>query len=337
MKLLDDTKNRIIAWDILRGIGILCVVLGHITYNDNLDRCINAFHMPLFFFISGALYKNKDGIVKKQFKNLMFPYFVFAILSFLYWYFIELRFREKHIGSNAFDQLVNIVYPMNMEGSYEFNAVLWFLPCLFVTFLSYHILHKLHIGITGDLIVLCISIVLASLIKIKIPFFISEMFCSLPFYICGSLFTKYKKQLDILSSSTNNNIAIGLFTIIIAFICVIIFNVIGNMKGNFYSHSYFVFFICALFIVFGLYLSVSGIKHQIVFQWLGMNSLCIMLIHEPIRRIITKCYSIFFSLNVDYVRESTIHSILLLLATILVVSLFTMLINKYAKILLGKF
>ncbi len=332
-----DHSNRIATYDFLKGIGILLVVLGHITHNDMLWRSIFAFHMPLFFFLSGILYKDKEQFVYKQLKALMFPYFVFSILSFLYWYFIELRFRELKDGTNVLDQLINIIFPMNIEGSYEFNAVLWFLPCLFVTSLSYHFYQRLDIKKYSDLILLLLSLLCASFIKIKLPFFISEMFCSLPFYICGAILNKNKNQLSLLTEKKIPCMITGLVLLPVVFFIVITFFVRTNMKTGFYSHGYAVAFICALALVFGLYLLVRELKKQRVLQWLGMNSLCIMLIHEPIKRIIIKVYSVLLSQDVDYIRESIWHSMVLLLIIVTIVSLITIVINKYANFLLGKF
>ena len=43
--------------DILRGIGILLVVLGHT--NPPFKRIIYSFHIPLFFILSGFLWNDR--------------------------------------------------------------------------------------------------------------------------------------------------------------------------------------------------------------------------------------------------------------------------------------
>ena len=49
-----------IEWiDIAKGIGIILVVIGHISQIEVLNDIIYSFHMPLFFIISGYLYKRK--------------------------------------------------------------------------------------------------------------------------------------------------------------------------------------------------------------------------------------------------------------------------------------
>ena len=45
-------KNRIKWIDISKGIGIILVLMGHISKIKIINNVIYAFHMPLFFMIS---------------------------------------------------------------------------------------------------------------------------------------------------------------------------------------------------------------------------------------------------------------------------------------------
>ena len=49
-------KQRDAVVDIAKGIGILLVVYGHL--HNPINTFIYAFHMPLFFFLSGFFIKN---------------------------------------------------------------------------------------------------------------------------------------------------------------------------------------------------------------------------------------------------------------------------------------
>jgi fucose 4-O-acetylase-like acetyltransferase len=53
--------SRLEHIDVAKGIGIILVVLGHNwiirTEKGELFRIIFSFHMPLFFFLSGVLFK----------------------------------------------------------------------------------------------------------------------------------------------------------------------------------------------------------------------------------------------------------------------------------------
>ena len=55
--VLDQIKPNRKFWDVLNGIGICCVVYGHSCVTGH--NFIYAFHMPLFFFITGFMYDEK--------------------------------------------------------------------------------------------------------------------------------------------------------------------------------------------------------------------------------------------------------------------------------------
>ena len=75
-------KSRMDYIDIYRAFGIILMVMGHIGFGGKFDKFIHAFHMPMFFFISGFFYKEKCLDIKKyavdKAKKLLTPYFVFG-------------------------------------------------------------------------------------------------------------------------------------------------------------------------------------------------------------------------------------------------------------------
>lgn len=82
-------ENRIHWIDVARALAILLIVFGHIIgHCDKLGLVlyyIQAFHVPIFFVISGFLFKTKEkqkykGFVWQKFKRIMVPYFVFGLL-----------------------------------------------------------------------------------------------------------------------------------------------------------------------------------------------------------------------------------------------------------------
>lgn len=101
-----ENRTRVVELDIMKVIGIILVVLGHVTRMYTKDglipqvddtgvmgiitRVIYSFHMPLFVFISGmtfafvsirkSSYQRFSSFVKNKAKRLMIPYFAFAIL-----------------------------------------------------------------------------------------------------------------------------------------------------------------------------------------------------------------------------------------------------------------
>ena len=79
--------------DAARGIAMLLVVLGHSFYSfkNPLNLMINIFHMPLFFFLSGLLAKEKiessdklRSIIKKKIKAYLVPQITLGVITILY-------------------------------------------------------------------------------------------------------------------------------------------------------------------------------------------------------------------------------------------------------------
>lgn len=141
--------------DILKGIGIFLVVMGH-TAKGMSAHWIYLFHMPLFFMVAGCMYAiGKGGDIKRKVKSLVVPYFVFSLLSFAYWWLVEMRFRpmdDKTINSDLLaglsipmQQFANIFLAANFDHSFLYNVPLWFLPCLFVAHIIYHWLYRFNL------------------------------------------------------------------------------------------------------------------------------------------------------------------------------------------------
>ena len=94
----DCNKNRVAWIDSLKGFAIICVVLGHVlsgsltaggvpvshSFGPHLFQAVHAFHMPLFFLISGFVfslaYYDALSKVKVQLADLAVSYVVFSAL-----------------------------------------------------------------------------------------------------------------------------------------------------------------------------------------------------------------------------------------------------------------
>src|SRR5271154_1600527 len=89
-EIIKKMLMRRVSWiDICRGIAIIFVLYGHIFTNDRQRYLIYAFHMPLFFFISGLVFKPTVGksmlsVTFKYIKQLIIPYYLFAILTYIF-------------------------------------------------------------------------------------------------------------------------------------------------------------------------------------------------------------------------------------------------------------
>lgn len=150
-----------VSWiDVLKGIGIVLVVIGHIYLNPIVDNWLYSFHMPLFFLAGGLVYKEKPILVdvRRRIQTIVVPYFSFGFLILLYWQIIERRFRESSMSLS--DSILGLF--LGEYDKLDFNVHLWFLPCFFLTVILFNILVCLggnKVAYTVSVLMSCIYIV----------------------------------------------------------------------------------------------------------------------------------------------------------------------------------
>lgn len=139
--------HRIIPVDIMKGICIILVVMGHylpddspgwyVLFNDLLYR----FHMPLFMFLSGLLYcvtmrpESYIHLVRRKALRLMVPYFFVSVLIIALKLATPGQDLSHPVGWNAFGRM--FYYP---EAAY----VLWFIWALWLIFLAVPLLRTVR-------------------------------------------------------------------------------------------------------------------------------------------------------------------------------------------------
>jgi polysaccharide biosynthesis protein PslL len=118
--------------DILKGIGIICVVAGH-AMTGSIRDTVFLFHMPLFFFLSGFLFyprPDRASYLSRKIIHLLIPYFIFLTLLFIPRFY----HASLTVSSNA-DYLRDTLLVMFSGGSQLKGTagVFWFVTCLFLT------------------------------------------------------------------------------------------------------------------------------------------------------------------------------------------------------------
>ena len=122
-------NKRIGYIDIAKGLGILVIVLAHndlAGYHPTLHKFIYAFHIPLFFFLSGMFFRPERAFgetVRRRFNTLMKPYFFALFLIYL---------GEAAFSNMTFPVIAGrIAKAMYATGKYIDWVQLWFIPHLF--------------------------------------------------------------------------------------------------------------------------------------------------------------------------------------------------------------
>ncbi len=343
VKIHNKERDRLI--DVVKGIGILLVVLGHIIEGSVRDF-IYLFHMPLFFYLSGStisLSKNKYDVVKRM-RSLLIPYFFFSFISFFYWWKIESLFRpikyspifEGKIGelSIPLQQFINIFISILSPGSnpFVYNSPLWFLTCLFTSIFCYTFIKK-YTGKYSFLICCSSAALYFSLLRNEhLPWCFEIALTTLPLLWLGDV--TYKR---IKASTTLESSVISIVSLIICFYVVLKFHPSISMMAHKFG-TWWQFYLCSISLI-ALLLVVGRFILQYksgVLLWLGRNSLIIMCIHGPINRIVLIAVSVIFQKDVSVIRHSLFMSSCTVLLVIIIIIPMAIIINKYLPWVLGR-
>lgn len=128
------------CYDMLKGLAIILIVLGHVIrgLNDSgviiphfwlVDKVIYSIHLPIFFIVSGILYSFKSNkrplvySIKKVLLSLYVPYFIFI---YLFWFLKFVILKDNDVLGADFLSLF-----------YSGKWIFWFLLSLLLIKIIY--------------------------------------------------------------------------------------------------------------------------------------------------------------------------------------------------------
>lgn len=161
-----EKKQRIEYFDIAKGIGILCIVAGHMGI-EVVGDIVFTFHVPLFLIISGYFISTADcfcEFVKKKYRCLLLPYVYTSFALILLQIILNLLNgkNKSEILLCCIDFLKRACYGSgssfnNTLFNIELIGAIWFLLALFWSSLLVKILYNKKYGVVIIIIVAIIS------------------------------------------------------------------------------------------------------------------------------------------------------------------------------------
>lgn len=259
--------------DVLKGIGIFLVVLGHIGMGNSLQRWIYSFHMPMFFMLSGMLWAGRRGLscnfmdfLKKRTISLLIPYVLFRLLLFVYWLCIESHFRALDLGPIWFlivlyaDELIVFLLSRKFR-----NAVVSYVVLFIISSAVLYVCDVFHFSSNN-----------------AFSAWFTRIADGMMWYLAGCVCSLFKERLlrkhnTILILAALNSVAVSqinaevsMWSNVFGFIPLYI---LGGLSGT-------AFLMC---------LCKEVIKGNRLTEWYGRNTVIILATHEPIKRVVLKC------------------------------------------------
>lgn len=197
------TASRLSNVDTAKALAIYLVVLGHVLPQGDFCKFIYAFHMPLFFVMSGLfLMHNPDmslkTFVQKKFWRLYVPYLLYGLVILTGYYFLWFNFiiPQPHMNRELLYRVIGTL--PGLRSDWVINCYLWFLPCLFVGSIIIKVVYTYVPKYKYLLILLLfgLGVVYNHWVHQSLPLSLDVALISLPFLTFGIVIMKRKIFFD---------------------------------------------------------------------------------------------------------------------------------------------
>ncbi len=269
-------SNRNQNFDVLKGVGILAVLLGHLPISMVFINFIYLFHMPLFFFVAGALLKfDSIGIILKKNKGLFFSFFFYLLLG------LVIEIRDKGYLYVLKSLIINELLLFRSGGISKINSLLifWFPFALFSLKIIDSFFKTISVNIkfaTSILLFLIINVFSLGIYFKDLPFCLGQGLILAPYFYLGSIIKEdYKLR---------SRVIISLIIGLIVFFVFYLNNYDGFLHKitNFHQLDFgnfilsFILTMCALVVVLNIGIKIGENRFL---QLLGKYSYFIMASH----------------------------------------------------------
>ena len=139
---VEENSKRELTWDIAKGIGIISIVIRHITINKIAHDFVYMYHLAIFYFLSAYFYnENKYGDKPFEFfaqrLKTTWPKFVFFSIGLILCHNLFIKYHLYNPNVEIYSKFDHIISPilnsMTLQTSEVFAGALWFVPTLLVS------------------------------------------------------------------------------------------------------------------------------------------------------------------------------------------------------------
>ena len=274
-------KDRIVTLDIMKGIGILLMIAGHCNLlPDSILKWIFTFHMPLFFLISGFLFKPNPDFKRyreKSTRRLLYPYLFTSIVLILISLFSAIKNSDMMLFTH---QCMSVLFPTSIYPDWMLDyfgwagtVFIWFLFALFWCRLFMNRLIQLGAPLWA-IIIIGAAASFADRYLINLPFAFLQGISAMTFYAIGYWGASHKIKWYHISICLACWVFSFLFSNLDMRCClydIYPLDVLGACGG-----TLFISFIATLF---SRQRNIISKTLTVVLSWVGRLSLAILCIH----------------------------------------------------------
>ena len=290
-----EQKHRVTWVDTAKGWGMLAIIVSHVMTGHPVSRWLYTFHVPLFFFLSGFLFRADrpwGAFLRGKLKKMLLPYFALALPII----------PAEAVLAGSVDGFWGRVGELALGVLIQRRLwPIWFLACLFLLeILAYWLLRFIKKSVPLFFTAALMGAAGALYAKAglpALPWNLDACFGVMPFFIGGYLLKNSPKVLSWLQSGKTRPIAFGLLT---AGNLAVAFTVVKGLAAGMdvFKNQYG----SPLWSYFGAFCGIGAVI--LASQWitakpiryLGRNSLLYFVWHQT--PVITAIYVYFPKLGI---------------------------------------
>jgi len=286
--------------NVAKALAIIAVVVGHT--DPPIFSIIYNYHMALFFFIMGYLYKDNDSrepwmLVKKRLRSLYLPFVRFNLLFllfhnlffFIFLYSDQVNFNgtvvREYTSADLMENAVKILFFKNTE---QLVGVLWFLRTLFLVNVVFCLIRfaglmllKRYEQFTAIAVLVLFAIgVLMSLRKDIVSAEMARAFVSLFIFYLGFL---YRRSESVVPMKAVFAIGFGALFVLLSSYGTVMLVYVGLVNPAFFVAAS----ILGIYVNIYLAKTIARTRAVVFFDYLGQQTLVVLAFHLLAFKIIT--------------------------------------------------
>lgn len=279
------SNNRLAYLDIAKGIGIIAVVVGHSIRPDILPaKLIGAWHMPLFYLISGLCFNDvkysggaKGDFLKSRMRSILQP----LLCSMVFFMLMDLLSGVDH-------------YSYHDLLAFKLPFATWFLASLFfaevVFWLWTMLVKRIPAAGKAPLVVLCMCAAILITGCDELPYALNTIPLAVAFFGFGNIVRSRMGTLEkgFTQMSMAKKLSMPILAAGIVFAYTLYINECLGMSTNYIPQPYLATILVAIIGSVGVIMVSSLLDHATkrsasrLGEWLvflGKNSLTILIFH----------------------------------------------------------